>query len=91
LPVLTCPGENYVARMGAGLCSAVGLSELICGSIADYERLAINLAHQPQQLQALKAKLSDALVDSPLFQPQMFIRNLEQALREIWQEYLVGI
>jgi protein O-GlcNAc transferase len=88
LPVLTCPGENYVARMGAELCSAVGLSELICGSIADYERLAINLAHHPQQLQALRAKLNDALADSPLFQPQIFIQNLEQALRRIWQEYL---
>lgn len=87
LPLLTCPGEHYASRMGASLCHAVGLPELVCDSVAGYEQLAIELGTHPEQMSRLKAKLAQLLTDSPLFQPQTFVRELEQALREVWQKH----
>ncbi|MDI1230704.1 MAG: hypothetical protein PSV18_05820 [Methylobacter sp.] len=87
LPVLTCPGESYAARMGASLCHAVGLPELVCASALAYEQLAIELGNHPEQMAQLKAKLTQLLTDSPLFQPQTFVLALEQALRKVWQKY----
>jgi protein O-GlcNAc transferase len=83
LPVLTCPGQSYVARMGASLCTAIGMPELICDSPTTYRDRAIALGNHPDRLQALKAKLAEALTVSPLFQPQVFVRQFETALRQI--------
>ncbi len=88
LPVLTCPGEVYVARMGASLCAAVGLPELICGSVDQYVQRAIELGNKPEKMRALQEKLVSSLVVAPLFQPQVFVQNLEVALREIWQRFV---
>ncbi|MDO9105474.1 MAG: tetratricopeptide repeat protein [Methylovulum sp.] len=85
LPVLTCPGATYASRMGAALCNAVGLPELICMSASAYEQQAIAWGNNPGQLLAIKAKLAQALIAAPLFQPQLFIRELESALRQLWQ------
>ena len=30
LPLLTCPGDTFISRMGVSLCAATGLEELIC-------------------------------------------------------------
>ena len=50
LPVLTCAGDSFAARMGASLLTAVGLPELITCDRPGYERLAIELAQQPDRL-----------------------------------------
>jgi protein O-GlcNAc transferase len=86
--VLTCPGEVYVARMGASLCAAVGLPELICSSVDQYVQRAIELGNEPEKMRVLKEKLVSSLVVAPLFQPRGFVQNLEVALREIWQRFV---
>ena len=43
LPLLTCPGEGYAARLGANLCAAAGLESLICSDPAAYEARAMAL------------------------------------------------
>ena len=50
LPVLTCAGDSFAARMGASLLTAVGLPELIAYDRHAYERLAIELAREPGRL-----------------------------------------
>ena len=67
LPVLTCPGETYVARMGASLCNALGLNELVCNSVEDYLQKAIELGNHPGKVYALKQKLEQAVIDKPCF------------------------
>jgi protein O-GlcNAc transferase len=88
LPVLTCPGETYVSRMGSGLCDAVGMPELICDSIEQYEQIAIELGNHPDLIRSLKDKLALSVVDTPLFKPQLFIGQLERSFRQIWRAYV---
>ena len=90
LPVLTCPGASYASRMGASVCDAAGMPELICGSESEYEERAVALGSDAGQLHALKQRLALQRKDAPLFQPEMFVRSLEQALQDLWQQAARG-
>src|SRR5262249_59982431 len=50
LPVVTCQGNAFAGRVGASLLKAVGLAELVTHDLADYEALALRLAHAPAML-----------------------------------------
>lgn len=79
VPLVTCPGESFPARVAASLLSAVGLPELITPTLQDYEALAIALATDPARLQALKDKLIAGRAAAPLFDTDAFTRNIEAA------------
>ena len=79
VPVLTCVGEAFAARMAGSLLKTVGLPELITCSLEEYEGKALELARQPQALQELRARLARNLTGSPLFDTARFTRHLETA------------
>ena len=79
VPLVTCPGESFPARVAASLLRAVDLPELIAPTLDDYEALAIALAHDPTRLQALKDKLERTRGIAPLFDTDAFTRNIEAA------------
>ncbi|EGV33018.1 Tetratricopeptide TPR_1 repeat-containing protein [Thiorhodococcus drewsii AZ1] len=88
LPVLTCPGGHYAARMGASLSHAVGLPELVCASPEDYVEQAVALGRDPTRRAELKRRLAAQLDSAPLFDPGAFVAELEAAYRRLWEEYL---
>src|SRR5262249_22779972 len=57
LPVLTCRGESFASRVAASLLNTVGLPELVTDSLEDYTARALHLAHSPDELAALRARL----------------------------------
>src|SRR5262249_48430755 len=50
VPVLTCSGATFASRVAGSLLRAVGLPELVTGSLDDYETLALRLARDPALL-----------------------------------------
>lgn len=91
LPVLTCLGHSFVARVAGSLLHAVHLPELVTQSPAAYEALAIELATQPQQLAALRQKLDRERLSAPLFDTPLFTRHLEAAYTAMWDRYRAGL
>jgi predicted O-linked N-acetylglucosamine transferase (SPINDLY family) len=79
LPVLTCAGETFAGRVAASLLNTIGLPELVTSSSGDYENLAAALATQPERLAAIRRKLADNRLTTPLFDTTRFTRNLERA------------
>ena len=90
LPVLTCMGETFAGRMAASLLRAVGLPELITAMPADYESLAVELAHNPGRLASLREKLARNRTTTPLFDTARFTRNLEAAYIAMVRRYDAG-
>ena len=90
LPVLTCPGQTFAARMGASICAAAGLEAFICNSPQAYEHQAIALAQEPACLHACRQQLLHQKDQLPLFQPQTWIAQLETVLTKLWQGYLAN-
>ncbi|QWF69553.1 tetratricopeptide repeat protein [Methylomonas paludis] len=91
LPVLTCAGESFAGRVAASLLAAIGLPELITTTPADYQALAIELATQPRQLAAIKAKLAANRLTTPLFDIRRFTVHLEQAYRQMFSRSQAGL
>jgi predicted O-linked N-acetylglucosamine transferase (SPINDLY family) len=91
LPVLTCAGEAFAGRMGASLLTSVGLPELIASDRREYERLAIELAQQPQRLAGIRARLAAARSGTTLFDTRRLTRNLEALFRRMYDRHRLGL
>jgi len=85
VPLLTCPGTTFASRVAGSLLGAVGLPELIAGSLAEYEQLALQLAHDPERLSALRQKLGRNRDRFPLFDTDRFTRRMEAAYAIMWE------
>ena len=87
LPVLTCVGEAFASRVAASLLNAVNLPELITQTQAEYEALAIEMALQPEKLEAIKAKLQFNRLAEPLFDCKLFTKHIEDAYTQMYERY----
>jgi predicted O-linked N-acetylglucosamine transferase (SPINDLY family) len=87
LPVLTLMGESFASRVAASLLTAIELPELITATQPEYEALAIELATNPQKLAAIKQKLSDHRLTTPLFNTPLFTKHLETAYTHMMERY----
>lgn len=90
LPVVTCMGNAFPARVAGSLLHAIGLPELATTSLASYEALALKLAQHPEQRQAIKARLKANRDTTALFDTRMFCRHLEAAYIAMWRQYQLG-
>ncbi len=90
VPVLTCIGSTFAGRVAASLVHAVGLSELVTGSLADYEALALELAREPALLNSIKARLAGNRTSFPFFDTARFTRHIEAAYTAMWQRQQRG-
>jgi predicted O-linked N-acetylglucosamine transferase (SPINDLY family) len=79
LPLMTCVGQSFVARVAASLLSAVGLAELVTADLKQYEILALALARDPGRLAELRRRLEAARPTAPLFDTLRTCRQLETA------------
>ena len=87
LPVLTCPGISFAARVCGSLVRAAGLPELVCADWADYEKTAVALAHDPNHLAALARVLQQGRDDCVLFDTPLLVRSLEDLYDTIWAAF----
>ena len=90
VPLVTLRGPTPQSRLGATLSRAAGFPDLVVDTLADYERAAIDLAHDPARRAQLRAKLDAARADAPLFDIDRYRKNLERAYEIMWARHLKG-
>ncbi len=88
VPVITCTGDTFSARVAGSLLSAVDLTELITYTLQDYENKALYLSSNPKILTEIKQKLLAEKMTSALFDTASFAKALEASYQTIWQNYL---
>jgi protein O-GlcNAc transferase len=91
LPVLTCIGQSFAARVAASLLEAIGLPELITTSQQDYEDLAVELANTPDRLRLIKDKLARNRLAAPLFDSKRFSSHIEAAYEAMYERFCAGL
>ena len=91
LPLVTRTGETFAGRVAASLLRAVGLPELITSTESEYEELAVDLAHNPERLHALRQRLQQNRPTAPLFDCASFTRHLEAAYTAVVDRYHIGL
>jgi protein O-GlcNAc transferase len=85
--VLTCSGETFAGRVAGSLLTAIDMTELVTGSLEEYEQVAGALAGDPQRLIVLRQKLERNRAASPLFDLPKSTRNIEAAYTRMWQAW----
>jgi predicted O-linked N-acetylglucosamine transferase (SPINDLY family) len=90
LPLLTIGGATFPGRVAASLLQALGLSELIAPSPAEYEARALQLVGDPGALTQLRHRLAEGRSWMPLFDMARYTRDIETAYRRMWQNWLAG-
>jgi len=90
LPLITCSGATFVSRVAGSLLNAVGLPDLVTGSLADYEALALALARDPGRLAVARSRLARQRETSPLFDTVRLTRHVEAAYVAMWERQQRG-
>jgi protein O-GlcNAc transferase len=90
VPVITCPGDAFAARMSGSLLHAIGMPELVVSSLEEYKELAIRLAADPALLAATKHKLAANRATHPLFDTNRFRQHIEAAYETMWARAQAG-
>jgi len=91
LPLLTCMAETFSGRVAASLLHAIGLPELVTATLENYERLAVDLALNPQKITRLKHKLTSNRSSAPLFNTKRITQHLEAAYVAMFDRYSAGL
>ena len=83
VPILTCSGRTYISRMAGSLLTAVGLPDLITGSLAEYEQRAIQLGREPQRVQSYRRYLAEHARQSRLFDIPTLVGHMDDAFETL--------
>lgn len=87
VPVLTLSGANFLPRQGVGLLANAGLEQWIASDPDDYVARAVASASDIQSLAALRARLRDQVLRSPIYDADRFAGHFEDAMRAMWRNW----
>jgi predicted O-linked N-acetylglucosamine transferase (SPINDLY family) len=82
-PVLTRSGETFASRVAGSINEQLGLDELIARDDDEYVRIAIELAQQPQRLEALRSRIADPATRARLFDMRAYAHDFAALLLHI--------
>jgi predicted O-linked N-acetylglucosamine transferase (SPINDLY family) len=91
LPVVTQLGETFAGRVGASLLTNLHMPELVTATREDYVRLAIELATHPDRRTAIRRKLADNRLTTPLFDTRLLTGHIEAAYAAMVERHKAGL
>jgi tetratricopeptide (TPR) repeat protein len=90
LPAIVLSGENRCRREGASFLSSLGLAaEMVAGDVASYRDLALGWAGDESRRASFRTSIRTRLEESPVFDAQARMADLEKALEALWEEACV--
>ena len=87
-PMITCPGNTFTSRAGGAMLTALGMPEMICKDIKEYEEKVVKLCNTPGALKKLREETTEKAKSSDLFDTEKFARSFEKACQEMFEESL---
>lgn len=79
-PVLTLPGRSFASRVAGSLNATLGMNDMNAPDEDRFVARAIKIGNNAAQRDELKARLTRARSESPLFDMRRFARDFETAL-----------
>ena len=87
LPVLTMIGSTFASRVASSLLKSINLTELVVKNLKEYEDLANKIYEDKSYLHILKNKINKNITKSPLYDSELFTKNLEDAYNKIYHKF----
>lgn len=91
LPVVSCAGTAFAARVGASVLHAAGLPDLIGNDRHEMADIAVSLARAPARLTAVRSQLRGAGRAAPLFDMTRYTRDLERSFEAMAERSRAGL
>jgi predicted O-linked N-acetylglucosamine transferase (SPINDLY family) len=91
LPVLTCPGSTFSARVAGSMLRTIGLPELIATDLDEYRDIAIRLATNHDELARIRERLETNRLTTPLYDTARLTRHMEAAYEIMYQRWIDGL
>mmetsp|Transcript_5957 Transcript_5957/g.10760 ORF Transcript_5957/g.10760 Transcript_5957/m.10760 type:complete len:857 (-) Transcript_5957:849-3419(-) len=93
IPIITLPGDKMASRVCASLLTALECTDTICLTLQRYEELAVHLASAAgaTDLQRLCEKVRCGRATAPLFDTQLWVRNIEVLYTEMARRHSEGL
>ena len=88
LPVLTISGNSFVSRVATSLLNTMNLKELISNNFKEYEIIANKIVSDSDFLDKIKFKIKKNVLDSALYDAELFTKNLETAFEKVFKNYI---
>lgn len=83
LPIVTLKGKTFPSRVAGSLLHSLDLDELIASDLESYIQCASRLTEDKKYRQDIIQRLKEAKSTSPIFQPKLFIKALEEIYQKI--------
>tara|TARA_E500000331_G_C17213556_1_gene694850 strand:- start:541 stop:1569 length:1029 start_codon:yes stop_codon:yes gene_type:complete len=83
LPILTCSGSSFSARISTSILSSIHLKDLIAKDKDEYERIAFEIATDSKKYLSIKDIIKQRQIDSAYFNSETFTRNLEENYKDL--------
>lgn len=90
VPVVSLVGDSFASRRGLSHLRNVGLGDLAVATVAEYERVAVDLANDHARRARLRRTLRDTLRACPLGNGPAFVQQLEAGYRQAWTRFCDG-
>ncbi len=90
VPVVSLYGRRHGTRFGYSLLMNTGLGELAAATEKEYVEKAVALAGDRGLLSALHREIPDMFRKSPVMDAAAYLRDMQAAFEQIWQEWLSG-
>jgi predicted O-linked N-acetylglucosamine transferase (SPINDLY family) len=86
-PLITLCGDMYQSRVAASLLKALQMDELITYTEMEYKNLIIEIASNKEKYASIKYKLKKNLLESNLFNSEIYTKNFEKNLKLIYEKF----
>jgi len=90
VPFVAIYGDRFFSRQTSCLLHRLGLSEWSTKDKEDYVACAIGWSHRLPELAELRHVLRPRFRESPLGNPELYTRGLEDTFRQVWQKWCRG-
>jgi protein O-GlcNAc transferase len=89
-PMVTLPGETLASRVASSQLSTLGLMELVARDRESYENIAVKLGNDSDYRRAVRNKVWEQRLSSPLFNVRLYAKDLEDLFYKMWDKFRQG-
>eukprot|EP00092_Neocalanus_flemingeri_P014597 GFUD01015747.1.p1 GENE.GFUD01015747.1~~GFUD01015747.1.p1 ORF type:complete len:632 (-),score=153.58 GFUD01015747.1:368-2263(-) len=89
-PMVTLPGETLASRVASSQLCTLELNELVAKSREDFENIAVKLGNDTDYRRAIRAKVWEGRLNSPLFDVRLYAKDLEDLFYKMWEKFRKG-
>ena len=89
-PMVTLPGETLASRVASSQLQTLDLPELVAKTREDYENIAVRLGNDREYRRAIRAKVWEGRIKSPLFNVRIYAKDLEDLFYKMFEKFQKG-